>query len=61
MCVIPVCRVLQLEESKGGGGHHRKGPRYQLSLRHACKPHCSAVASLAVDPEGGILASGVSL
>ena len=53
-----VYRVLQLEECER---RHRKGdPRYQLVLLHVCKPHSTAVSSLAVNSAGEVLACGVS-
>ena len=53
-----VYRVLQLEECER---RHQKGdPGYQLVLLHVCKPHSTAVSSLAVNSAGEVLACGVS-
>lgn len=56
-------RVLRLEEKekKGSTQHKSFGSKYTLNLVHVCKPHNQAVTSLAVDPSGKILASGVSV
>lgn len=56
-------RVLRLEEKEGKSHAQRKGHsgKCWLNLLHACKPHNQAITSLAVDPEGKILASGVSI
>ena len=41
---------------------HRKGvPIGKLILIHVCKPHTQPVTAVAVDQEGAILATGVSI
>ena len=58
----PPLRVLRLEEKEGRSSTHHKGHsgKCWLNLVHASKPHKLGVTSLAVDPEGKILATGVS-
>jgi len=58
-CVLS--RVLRLEEKVGTSSGRQKGQKYQLTLLHVCKPHTEAVSCLAVDPEGQMVASGVSV
>lgn len=52
-------RVLRLEEREKKV-HKANRSKYFLNILHVCKPHKESVSSLAVDPEGKILASGVS-
>ena len=50
--------MVRLEERVGVQSARQRGQKYQLTLIHACKPHTQPVTSLAIDPEGKILASG---
>ena len=54
--------MLRLEEKEGRSSTHHRGHsgKCWLNLVHASKPHKLGVTSLAVDPQGKILASGVS-
>jgi len=56
-----VSRVLRLEEKEGRlpTQHMKNSGKYSLNLVNASKPHKQQVTSIAVDPEGKILASGV--
>jgi hypothetical protein len=49
--------VLRLEEKERR--HKASRVKHFLNIMYACKPHKQSVTSLAVDPEGKILATGV--
>lgn len=54
--------MLRLEEKERRGSVQYKGHQTKnfLNILHASKPHKQGVTTLAIDPEGKILASGVS-
>ncbi len=57
-------RILKLDKdsyrSRSSSMHNKGVPTGKLSLVNVSKPHTQAVTAIAIDPEGKLLATGVS-